>query len=43
MLHDLNCTICLSTPDVADGTLSMTHGPRRLGRYSNQGTPMAAT
>jgi hypothetical protein len=26
-----------------DGTLSMTHGPRRLGRYSNQGTPMAAT
>jgi len=26
-----------------DGTLSMTHGPRRLGRYSNQSTPMAAT
>ncbi|HEY6368950.1 MAG TPA: ISNCY family transposase [Candidatus Sulfotelmatobacter sp.] len=26
-----------------DGTLSMTHGPRRLGRYSHQGTAMAAT
>jgi transposase len=25
-----------------DGTLSMTHGPRRLGRYTNQGTPIAA-
>lgn len=25
-----------------DGTLSMTHGPRRLGRYTSQGTPIAA-
>ena len=26
-----------------DGTLSMTHGPRRLGRYTSQGTPIVAT
>ncbi len=26
-----------------DGTLSMTHGPRRLGRYSSQGTPITQT
>jgi hypothetical protein len=26
-----------------DGTLSMTHGPRRLGHYTSQGTPMVAT
>ena len=25
-----------------DGTLSITHGPRRLGRYTSQGTSMAA-
>ncbi|HEV2326287.1 MAG TPA: ISNCY family transposase [Terracidiphilus sp.] len=24
-----------------DGTLSITHGPRRLGRYTSQGTPIA--
>src|SRR6266478_2638479 len=26
-----------------DGTLSMTHGPRRLGHYTSQGTPIVAT
>ena len=26
-----------------DGTLSMTHGPRRLGRYTSQETPITAT
>ena len=26
-----------------DGTLSMTYGPRRLGRYTSQGTPIVAT
>ena len=26
-----------------DGTLSMTHGPRRLGHYTSQGTPILAT
>ena len=25
-----------------DGTLSLTHGPRRLGRYTSQGTPIVA-
>jgi len=26
-----------------NGTLSMTHGPRRLGHYTSQGTPILAT
>lgn len=26
-----------------DGTLSITHGPRRLGRYTSQGTPITTT
>jgi len=26
-----------------NGTLSMTHGPRRLGHYTSQGTPIVAT
>jgi hypothetical protein len=27
----------------APGTLSMTHGPRRLGHYTSQGTPITTT